>query len=216
MTGLAEIVESFEGFAPFLVAVHPSVLIGQGVVGRYIVLIHADGSVQIGDGRVALAEFGSDLSRVIEQVWIVGIGAGDRFQRLQGPFVILTLGIENQPQGVVGLEQGGIVLEGGLEGDGGTVVFTQTVVGDAQVGVADGIMWDQTDSSFEFRLRPRVVVLIHIDDPLVVVPAGPGGNAGSGGLTTADREKGEKRPTSEQKEAVDLDAIPTHSYILAP
>ena len=139
MAGLTELVEALECRAPVLLTAESPIEIGQAVVGRYVKGVEADGRLEILDRCVRLVELGADLSHVVAHVGIIGVGGGDLLQRGQRLVVFLALGVVDQAEGVVGVEEVGVGSESGYQGGGGTVVFAERVVGDAEIGVGTGV-----------------------------------------------------------------------------
>ena len=85
--------------------------------------------------------------------------------------MFFALGIVDQTEGVVGVQQLAVDGQGVLQGGRGAVVFSEGVISDAKIGVGPGVIRSQSQGLGEFLPASGVVVLIHVDYALVVVPA---------------------------------------------
>ena len=118
-----------------------------------------------------MPQFGLDLAEVIMHQGIVGIALYHLLKRFERLFIFLPLDVVDEAEDVVGAQVIRIFSQGALEGYSGAVVLAETVVGNADIGMGIGVVGGQFDGALESLASPGVIVLIHINHALVVVPA---------------------------------------------
>ena len=84
--------------------------------------------------------------------------------------MLFSLRIKNKSERIVGLEQGVVVSYRSLQGCCCTVVLTQAVERNSKISMGDGIRGKEGNGFLKFVATTRVVVLVHVDDALIVVP----------------------------------------------
>ena len=171
VSGAAELVEFFQGPSPLPGALLQPELVGEGVVRGDAVRVELDGSLELRHRLVAALELRQGAAEVVMHQRIVVVRGDHRLEGGQGGIVLLALGVEDQPAGVVGVQQTGVAVQGFVEGDQGGVVLAQAEKGDPEVGPGQGVRGVGRGRGVELLAAPHVVVLVHVDDPLVVVPA---------------------------------------------
>ncbi len=106
---------------------------------------------------------------------VVQVCGGDFLQGLERFLVLLALSVVDQAERVIGVQQLGGNGNGVLQGGGGAVVFAEGIIGNAEIGIGTGVFRGYRQGPFEFLASAGVVVLVHVDHALVVVPTCPRG-----------------------------------------
>ena len=171
VSGAAEPVEFLERQAPLLRALLQPELMGEGVVGGDAVRVELDGPLELRDRLVAALQLREGAAEVVVHEGIVVVGCGNRLEGRQGGLVLLALGVEDQPARVVGVQQTGVAGQGFVQGHQGGVVLAQAEQGDPEVGACQRVRGIRRRGGVELLAAAHVVVLVHVDDALVVVPA---------------------------------------------
>ena len=115
MAGAAQLVESLERPAPLLGPLLQPELMGEGVVSGDAVRVELDGAFELRNGFVATLQLRQGAAEIVVHQGIVVVRRDYRLEGGQGGFVLLALGVEDQPPCVVCVQQAGVALRGLVE-----------------------------------------------------------------------------------------------------
>ena len=101
VASLAKLIEFFQRLLEFFLLSKVSELIGEGVVGRDISRIEANGCAKFCDSGLAVPLLGFYLADIVVHEWVIWIAPQHSLKGFQCFFVLLALGIVDKSQRVV-------------------------------------------------------------------------------------------------------------------